>query len=387
MGKQTYTNVGGTWKKNNKIHTKVIDTWKEIKKGYVNISGIWKQIHAPGGLPIGIILPYASSDSTPSGFSEYTLADSKFIIGAGGTYTNGATGGTTNITVSSTSSTNGSHTGTTFLTRTYNSGSDYSGISSNSVASGNHSHTFSTTGSIEPLYRTFRLVKTTEELSSIPQNVCVFSHTSILNGMTAQASSQEYFKASTTYNNTGGNTTASVAGTTNSSGSHSHGNISRIAYVEFGNGYKYNLNQGAHSHSVGLSGSLEPTYKYLSLWKNATTTVDVGANVIGMWEGSSAPEGWQLCDGTNGSPDMRDYFLRIGDETTHNTSGGTNSLSLSGTTSTGGSHHHKGISREIGYSNYYPSHSNTTAMAGHTFSWSGSYVPPYYALTFIIKLA
>ena len=38
----------------------------------------------------------------------------------------------------------------------------------------------------------------------------------------------------------------------------------------------------------------------------------VPAGVIAMWSGSiaSIPAGWQLCDGTNGSPDLRDKFVK-----------------------------------------------------------------------------
>ena len=39
------------------------------------------------------------------------------------------------------------------------------------------------------------------------------------------------------------------------------------------------------------------------------TDADVG--VISMWSGdlASLPAAWQLCDGTNGTPDLRDRFV------------------------------------------------------------------------------
>lgn len=39
----------------------------------------------------------------------------------------------------------------------------------------------------------------------------------------------------------------------------------------------------------------------------ATSTLPSG--VIVMWSGSSIPSGWALCDGTNGTPDLRDRFI------------------------------------------------------------------------------
>lgn len=62
----------------------------------------------------------------------------------------------------------------------------------------------------------------------------------------------------------------------------------------------------------------------LSLTDNGdgTATLDgagvIPAGVILMWSGSvaSIPTGWQLCDGSNGTPDLRDRFL-VGAGTTY----------------------------------------------------------------------
>lgn len=383
MGKQTYTNVGGVWKKNNKIHTNVSSTWKEVKKGYVNIGGVWKQTHSAGGLPAGIILPYNSSSAVPTGFTEYTSADNKFIVGAGSSYVVSSTGGSTTVSVSSTSSTNGSHTGTTF--QTGYKGSIYSGV--NSVyASGNHSHTISASDTVEPTYKTFRLIKAAADIGGIPAAVGVLSATTLANGMTAESSSGEYIKASTTLGLTGGSLSVSISGTTSTSGAHNHGGVNGYSPSDESTWYRYLYNQGGHSHSVTLSGTIEPQYKYLSLWSNAVAASDTVPSIIGMWEGTSAPDGWTLCDGTNGSPDMRDYFLRLGDNGNHGTSGGSSNITLTGSTASGGSHQHRGASTSNGFNNKNTYHSNTKSMAGHTFSWSSTYTPPYYALTFIMKL-
>jgi len=387
MGKQTYTNINGTWKKNNKIHTKVVETWKEIKKGYVNISGIWKQIHATGGLPAGAIIPYNSSASVPSGTTEFTAANNRYIVGAGSSYSATSTGGSTSVSVATTSSTNGSHTGATFsvMGSTSSSSTEYGAKhTSSSFASGNHSHSISGTASGEPSFRAFRLIKLNQDLSSFPINSVALSFTSLTNGMSVLDISNTYMKASTTNGTTGGGSISLVT-TTSSSGAHNHVIRTTTPAFESG-GYKYVFNVGSHSHSTTLTGSVEPTYRYLSAWYSSTTEVEVSPNVIVMYEGTTAPEGWQICDGSNGSPDMRDYFLRIGTEANHNTSGGSFSLSLSGSTSSGGSHHHRGSVDAADLTrNHY--HSNTVAMAGHTFSWNGTYIPPYYALTFIMKLS
>jgi hypothetical protein len=55
------------------------------------------------------------------------------------------------------------------------------------------------------------------------------------------------------------------------------------------------------------------------------------------------PEGWQLCDGTNGTPDLRDRFVvAAGPTRPHLTTGGTSSA----TTSAAGAHNHGGQTGE-----------------------------------------
>ncbi|CAM6053898.1 unnamed protein product, partial [Sphagnum tenellum] len=44
-----------------------------------------------------------------------------------------------------------------------------------------------------------------------------------------------------------------------------------------------------------------------SIMQNNNTLLPSGCIV--MWNGSSAPAGWQLCDGTNGTPDLRGSFI------------------------------------------------------------------------------
>jgi microcystin-dependent protein len=85
-----------------------------------------------------------------------------------------------------------------------------------------------------------------------------------------------------------------------------------------------------------------------------------------MWSGSSIPTGWSLCNGTNGTPDLRNKFI-VGSGTTYSigASGGSESVTLSVAQmpihthagGTAGSHRHDfkplGTSREGGNS---PSH-------------------------------
>ena len=129
-----------------------------------------------------------------------------------------------------------------------------------------------------------------------------------------------------------------------------------------------------------------------------------GANLTGaflsgmimMYNSSSAPSGWYLCNGSNGTPDLRDRFIvGAGNSYSHGATGGSVTatdnvsinVSVSGSTSGGGSHSfNAGIFRPA---------SHTVASSGHQHSWSGSGSgsdtvsidtrSPYYALTFIMK--
>jgi microcystin-dependent protein len=159
-----------------------------------------------------------------------------------------------------------------------------------------------------------------------------------------------------------------------------------------------------------------------------TTNISVGGvmnafiptGVIVMWSGSiiSIPTGWNLCDGTNGTPDLRDRFL-IGAGSTYSVSatGGSANTTLSvanlpnhthtGTTAGGGSHSHfvggglycsaGSTAREPNPTSYTQNGVNTSTAPDHTHTFTTSTttgatatsftnLPPYFALAFIMKL-
>lgn len=119
---------------------------------------------------------------------------------------------------------------------------------------------------------------------------------------------------------------------------------------------------------------------------------------IVIWSGTvaSIPSGWQLCNGTNGTPDLRDRFV-VG---ARQDSGGTAMTMVSGgLTKTGGniSHTHSGttdpryirsggnwrIDDNSGGSDY-----DVVDPHSHTFTTnSTSHLNPYYALCFIMKIS
>lgn len=68
----------------------------------------------------------------------------------------------------------------------------------------------------------------------------------------------------------------------------------------------------------------------------------VPRGTITLWFGSTVPAGWLLCNGQNGTPDLRGMFV-VGAGASgfgYNATGGSAALSVSGTTSSAGAHNH-----------------------------------------------
>lgn len=135
-----------------------------------------------------------------------------------------------------------------------------------------------------------------------------------------------------------------------------------------------------------------------------------------LWSGSiaSIPSGWALCNGSNGTPDLRDRFV-VGAGSTYAvaaTGGSANAIvvshthTFSGTTANAGSHSHtyttptttseeRGDGANVVWAG---TTSGSTAAAGdHNHTYSGTTastgssgtnanLPPYYALAYIMKL-
>jgi len=131
-------------------------------------------------------------------------------------------------------------------------------------------------------------------------------------------------------------------------------------------------------------------------------SLPIGSIVI--WSGTvaSIPTGWQLCDGTNGTPDLRDRFV-VG---ARQDSGGVSMTTVSGSlTKTGGEAKHTMTIAEMPphthsyrwWNAWYFSGSSELAAKGsyndnaQTGSTGGgqpfNVLPPYYALCFIMKIS
>lgn len=151
---------------------------------------------------------------------------------------------------------------------------------------------------------------------------------------------------------------------------------------------------------------------------------EIPAGIISMWSGAidNIPQGWALCDGTNGTPDLRDRFIvGAGNEYVTGSTGGTSSVNLAHSHAVNShnhgipSHGHSvygststsnnsvdvlsfiGSTQAVATSSHNHTVSGYTSTVGGTVSYSSSASttnqlsvqdirPPYFALAFIMKL-
>ncbi len=147
-----------------------------------------------------------------------------------------------------------------------------------------------------------------------------------------------------------------------------------------------------------------------------TPATPTPSGLIALWSGSigSIPAGWYLCNGSNGTPDLRDRFV-VGAGSTYAvdaTGGSADAITIahthtySGTTASSGTHSHTTTFEESGgvqsgtdnlvTSGPYSETISTSSAGAHTHTYSGTSdstgtsgtnanLPPYYALCYIMK--
>jgi hypothetical protein len=158
-----------------------------------------------------------------------------------------------------------------------------------------------------------------------------------------------------------------------------------------------------------VSGTNIKTVNGTSLLGSGDVSTSLPTGIITLWSGSAAsiPTGWLLCDGTNGTPDLRDRFV-VGAGSTYAvgaTGGSANATLVSHThtatvTDPGHTHIVSGgtnggstfFQSQIGVSSINQTPSTSSATTGITVgistegsSATNANLPPYYALCYIMK--
>jgi hypothetical protein len=324
--------------------------------------------------PAGLIIPYTTT-GTPSGWADFSAADGMNIIGAGSTYSADETGGGATTAISGTSTTDGSH----------GPGSESGGQPGGNIAetsAGAHSHNFSISASTQDVYKDFRLLKASAD-AKMPAYGVLLAATSLADLTNVETTTNALLRANSTYGGTGGSASISGSGSTSGAGSHIHSGSEAGYWGGDMQKPRYESNTGSHSHNMSVSGTLNTKRKLLSAWTNAASEFDVVANGIAMWQSATPPSGWAICDGTNGTPDMRDFFLHIGNTGNHGTSSGDNQASWSSTIDTSNASHNHNNGNLYSYYHKNASHASYTWSHSHNASGTQTILQPYYGLYFV----
>jgi hypothetical protein len=186
------------------------------------------------------------------------------------------------------------------------------------------------------------------------------------------------------------------------------GRLADEVWLTYGYYYKFVLKTSAAT----TLGTYDNLYGIIGVAGTSTgTTIPTG--MISLWYGSigSVPSGWYLCDGANGTPDLRNKFV-VGAGSTYSvaaTGGSTDAIVVSHThtatstsTVTDPGHLHSNVfsfsaGGTFGVSNNNSSSGNTnsattgitvatsTTNASTGTSGTNANLPPYYALAYIMK--
>jgi microcystin-dependent protein len=188
------------------------------------------------------------------------------------------------------------------------------------------------------------------------------------------------------------------------------GRLSNEVWLTYGFNYKFVLQT-----SAGVTiGTYDNIYGIVGVQSAVGTTIPAG--MISLWYGSigSVPTGWYLCDGTNGTPDLRDRFV-MGAGSTYavGSTGGSSTRTLTTTEMPSHSHSATFVGDALApHSHTYtspigpfgtvssggtgPSTASTSSVSGGTPSGtvtigttgsgsSFSILNPYYALAYVMK--
>lgn len=167
---------------------------------------------------------------------------------------------------------------------------------------------------------------------------------------------------------------------------------------------------GGHSHTLSGTGSTThlPSYRRL-YWIKATKNIGVPIGGIIMWKGTAAtiPKNFFVCNGSNGTPDMRNRFVygasadaqvsTAGGATTHTHTNsapgsiGTHTHTLAPTVSAGAYHQvipvYNKYCAKHGHSHTVSTTSNSGGGHSHTLGSTGSAnnLPVYLKLYYIMR--
>lgn len=350
---------------------------------------------AVGSIPVGAILPL-SGDTVPSGWEAWNDANGRYLIGAGGTYVSGATGGSSTfagfVGVTSTDSSHSVESYDPFLALDSSTGTEFPfNITPQDAVDTDHNHTYAT-GTItpDPLRRQQRFVKKMGSASAtIPRSVQIFGRADLaLAGLSRIVSSANRLLVASASSSNAGQLEQFVSITTGETDdTHFHGESTPLGAATPGPNTVYSATisgGGLHDHDYTLTISTDLRRRYIPLWGAAGDYPLIPGMMI-LWENiASLPAGWRLCDGSFGTPDYRDHFIPIAGVGNEFAAEGDNAILADGIGSpVFHDHQGPGILQDDVPEDYV--HRNSIPHT-HTIDASSSWMPPYYAVGVLMYL-
>lgn len=347
-----------------------------------------------GIVPVGLILPYVGS--LPGGWADYSDADGRYIVGAGGDLDVGDTGGTeTYVGFSGNLGTGGLHTGAAgsytpiTIPETSAAGAGAVARTAAAVNAGSHTHTYAT-GTITPnLYRRHNklMIKTGTDAVVVPSAALIFGVPGILSGAIQRVTDYNgRFLVADDSNADAGVSSLGISltsGVTSDSHFHSQalGQQEVVGSIGTPSFTITDVGGGSHLHSLSAEINRNVRARHTAVY-GGTGGFPIRPGMIGIWDGDigSLPADWHLCDGTNGTVDWRDYFLVLGGETLPAPSGD-NTISISSMTNYV-AHKHQNAPYTAERFQVGMPHANEVTHA-HALDVSAAWMPPYIALAFI----
>jgi len=356
-------------------------------------------------VPKNLIIPFDADTGLPDGWDWYNDANDYFVIGKG----------TANPTRKATVAE--AFTGVNSISKDDHPAfmTDMSGIQNKdddcpqaggsvNLTSAAHTHPVEVSN-ISPAKIALRFIKANKPLDFFPANGIILSNIDFApDGLTNIYYNGYYYleAASAKGTPTAADTAAVVALTSYGAHNHTTSGTGFNWYAHSGSvtvAYYFKYSNGAHTHSGTATVAMNLKRYYLSAWKKASAKFPVRKKMIGMWdESDTVPAGWKICDGTNGTPDLKDCFISLthpDDTGIHGTGAGDNTatVNISGSSASPG-HSHNGsyhqLDSSIGFEVcglYGHAENSSTWTHNHdgAGSTSGNYQPKKYTLIFIMK--
>ena len=366
----------GVWKTVSDVYTKVAGVWQQVPSAFYKVSGAWQKFYQLGYIPSGAIA-WSYDGNIPTGWANFGFPAGKICrawAGSGGTI--GDEGGDYNG--SFTSNNPGDHTGTTFnvpYNTLYETNANYSRAN---LSGGAHQHTL-TLASVRPERMQAIFIQAGSDQPSLPANAfCLAANA--LASMTEITDQGHLAGGSSSLNHVAAVTDGT--GSSTSQGAHNHQqdgfpvSLAQTGYL------KKTTDQGAHTHSwTQGSCTWDQKKAYVRAFYHASLAITPKTGMIFGWESDTPPPGYGMCDGTNGTIDLRDHMININSTKTPGAKDGSYSLNGSYATNYSGSHNHRNTS--VSNLAVHATHHSNNVTHRHTGTYSKALAFAWYRLAFI----